>query len=94
MFSHSNLIYDLLFFMKEDTMTVYIYVKEVKKDTVDINMNTDSFSIRFTTMYVFCFWMSFLITFPPPIYVGAVVVVVIVWSLDIQLPMQSVPYLH
>jgi len=48
-------------------MTVYIYVKEVKKDTVDINMNTDSFSIRFTTMYVFCFWMSFLIAFPPPI---------------------------
>jgi hypothetical protein len=55
---------------KEITMNV----KEVKKDTVDINMNTDSFSIRFTTMYVFCFWMSFLITFPPPIYVGAVVV--------------------
>lgn len=33
-------------------MTVQIYVKEVKKDTVEVNMTDQTFSVKFSTMYV------------------------------------------
>lgn len=33
-------------------MTVQIYVKEVKKDTVEVKMTDQTFSVKFSTMYV------------------------------------------
>ncbi|XP_076074330.1 ubiquitin carboxyl-terminal hydrolase 19-like [Mytilus galloprovincialis] len=38
------------FLEKDDTMTVQIYVKEVKKDTVEVNMTDQTFSVKFSTM--------------------------------------------